>query len=66
MDAAQPASAVAAEHPGSLSLESRLGLLRRRRHRAVLRHSLIALGPVLLGMSLFLVLAVFGAVAGLR
>jgi hypothetical protein len=49
-----------------LSLELRLGLLHRRRRIAALKHLLEALGPVLVGMSLLLLLAAFGVVAGLR
>lgn len=50
----------------SLSLESRLGLLRRRRRLTSVKHLLAAMGPVIVGMSLLLLLAAFGAVAGLR
>jgi hypothetical protein len=48
----------------SLSLESRLGLLRRRRRLTFLKR-LVAMGPVLVGMSLLL-LAAFGGMASLR
>jgi hypothetical protein len=47
-----------------LSLESRLGLLRRRRRLTFLKH-LAAMGPVLVGMS-FLLLAAFGGMPNLR
>ncbi len=50
----------------SLSLGSRLGLFRRRRRLTFLKHLLAAMGPVLVGMSLLVLLAAFGAVAGLR
>jgi hypothetical protein len=50
----------------SLRLESRLGLLRRRRRLTSLKHLLVALSPILVGMSLLVLLAAFGAVAGLR
>ena len=46
-----------------LSLDSRLGMLRRRRRRTVLRQ--FAVGPLLLGMSILL-LAAFGGMATLR
>ena len=46
----------------SLSLESRLGLLRRRRRVSLLRQLLIVIGPVLLGLTFVLVLAAFGSV----
>jgi hypothetical protein len=57
------------DYPASLpspSLESRLGLLRRRRRLAHLKRLLPAMGPVLVGLSLLLLLATFGAVASLR
>jgi hypothetical protein len=49
----------------SLSLESRLGLLRRRRRRASRKRFLASTGPVLVGMSLLLLVA-FGGMASLR
>ena len=49
-----------------LSLESRLGEMRRRRYRALLRHLIFALGPVLIGLSLFFLVAATGALASLR
>ena len=45
-----------------LSLESRLGLLRRRRRVNVLRQLLVVIAPVLVGIMLVLVLAAFGFV----
>jgi hypothetical protein len=50
----------------SLSLESRLALLHRRRRLTSLKHLLTAMSFVLVGMSLLVLLAAFGAVAGLR
>ncbi len=50
----------------SLSPESRLGLLRRRRRLIFLKHLLAAMGPILVGMSLLVLLAAIGAVARLR
>jgi hypothetical protein len=50
----------------SLSLESRLGLLRRRRRLTSLKHLLATMGPILVGMFLLVLLAAFGAAAGLR
>ncbi|HEY8952599.1 MAG TPA: hypothetical protein VIP78_08585 [Candidatus Dormibacteraeota bacterium] len=47
-----------------LTLESRLGLLRRRRRLSFLKQ-LAAMGPLLLGMSLLL-LAAFGGIASFR
>lgn len=52
--------------PHSLSLESRLGLLRRRRRFASLKHLLAVMGPILVGMALLVLVAALGAVAGLR
>jgi hypothetical protein len=45
-----------------MSLESRLGLLRRRRRVSLLRQLLAVIGPVLVGIMLVLVLAAFGFV----
>jgi hypothetical protein len=47
-----------------LSLESRLGLLRRRRRLAFLKR-VAAMGPVIVGMSLLLLVA-FGGMASAR
>ena len=49
-------------HLPSLSLESRLGMLRRRRRVGLLRQLLAVIGPVLVGLMLVLVLAAFGFV----
>jgi hypothetical protein len=48
----------------SMSLESRLGALRRRRRRTFLKQ-FAAIGPVLVGMS-FLLLVAFGGMATMR
>ena len=45
-----------------LNLESRLGLLRRRRRVSLLRQLLAVIGPILVGITLVLVLAAFGFV----
>lgn len=50
----------------SLSLKSRLALLHRRRHLASLRRLLAAMSFVLVGISLLVLLAAFGAVASWR
>ncbi len=50
----------------SLSLESRLGLLRRRRRLTSVKHLLASMGPILVGMALLVLFAAFGAVADLR
>jgi len=50
----------------SLSLESRLALLHRRRRLASLRRLLAAMSFVLVGISLLVLLAAFGAVASWR
>jgi len=47
-------------HLPLLSLESRLGLLRRRRRVSLLRQLLVVIGPVLVGITLVLVLAALG------
>ena len=55
--------------PGSLpllSLSSRLGLLRQRRRLSMLKQVLAVIGPVLVGISLLLLLAGFGVIAGAR
>lgn len=48
-----------------LSLDSRLGMLRRRRRRTFLKRLLAAMAPVLAGMSLLLLVA-FETMATLR
>jgi hypothetical protein len=66
---ATPSGARISDGPGSLpspSLESRLRLVHRRRRLAFLKHLLATMSPVLVGMSLLLLIAAFGAVAGLR
>jgi hypothetical protein len=66
---ATPTGARISDGPASLlspSLESRLRLLHRRRRLAFLKHLLATMSPVLVGMSLLLLLAAFGAMAGLR
>jgi hypothetical protein len=50
----------------SLSLESRLALLHRRRRLASLKRLLAAMSFVLVGISLLVLIAAFGAVAGSR
>jgi len=47
--------------PSSLSLESRLGLLRRRRRLSVAKQLLAAIGPVLVVIAIVLALAAAGA-----
>jgi hypothetical protein len=49
-----------------LSLESRLGLLRRRRRVGLLKQLLAVIGPVLVGMTLILLLAAGGVIASAR
>jgi hypothetical protein len=49
-----------------LSLESRLGLLRRRRRVGLLKQLLAVIGPVLVGMTLLLLLAAGGVIASAR
>jgi hypothetical protein len=66
---ASPSEARISDGPARLpspSLESRLRLLHRRRRLAFLKHLVATMSPVLVGMSLLLLLAVFGAVAGSR
>jgi hypothetical protein len=66
---ATPSGARISDGPGSLpspSLKSRLRLLHWRRRLAFLKHLLATMSPVLVGMSLLLLLAAFGAMAGLR
>jgi len=66
MDFGRSDAVVAAVGPGSRSLESRLGVLRRRRRHALLTSFVVAIGPVLLGLSILLLLAASGAFANLR
>jgi hypothetical protein len=49
-----------------LSLEARIGLLRRRRRAGVLRQLVAVIGPLLLGMSILLLIAATGIVASAR
>ena len=49
-----------------LSLEARIGLLRRRRRASVLRQLVVMIGPQVLGMSILLLIAATGIVAGAR
>jgi hypothetical protein len=49
-----------------LSLESRLGRLRRRRRVSLLKQLLAVIGPVLVGMTLLLLLAAGGVIASAR
>ena len=66
---ATPSGVRISDGPGSLpspSLGSRLRLLHRRRRLAFLKHLLATMSPVLVGVSLFLLLAAFGSIAGLR
>ena len=48
------------------SLESRLGLLRRRRRVSILKQVLTLIGPLLAGTTLLMLLAAFGAAATWR
>jgi hypothetical protein len=48
------------------SLESRLGLLRRRRRVSILKQVLTLIGPVLAGTTLLMLLVAFGAAATWR
>lgn len=48
------------------SLESRLGLLRRRRRVSILKQVLRLIGPALAGTTLLMLLAAFGAAATWR
>ncbi|HMJ39637.1 MAG TPA: hypothetical protein VK606_08790 [Verrucomicrobiae bacterium] len=45
-----------------MSLEVRLGLVRRRRRVSMLKQLMGVVGPVLMGITLVLVLAAFGSV----
>jgi hypothetical protein len=49
-----------------LSLESRIGLLRRRRRNSLLKQLLSVTGPLLVGIALLLLLAAGGVVASAR
>jgi len=51
---------------GPLSLEARIGLLRRRRRAGVLRQLVAVIGPLLLGISILLLIAATGIVASAR
>jgi hypothetical protein len=50
----------------SPSLESRLRALHRHRRVAFLQHFITTMRPVLVGVSLLLLLAAYGSMAGLR
>jgi hypothetical protein len=50
----------------SLSLDHRIGLLRRRRRVSILKQVLAVIGPVLIGGSLLLLLAAVGVIASAR
>ena len=49
-----------------LSLETRLGLLRRRRRLSLAKQLLAVIGPVLVGISVVAVFAAFGAMSSAR
>jgi hypothetical protein len=49
-----------------LSLDSRIGLLRRRRRVSVLRQIVAVIGPLMIGGSILLLLAAGGVVASAR
>jgi hypothetical protein len=49
-----------------MSLESRIGLLRRRRRNNVVKQVLAVTGPVLVGITLILLVAAGGVIATLR
>ena len=49
-----------------LSLDSRIGLLRRRRRVSVLRQLVAVIGPLMIGGSILLLLAAGGVVASAR
>ena len=49
-----------------LSLEARIGLLRRRRRAGVLRQLVAVIGPLLFGMSILVLIAATGIVASAR
>jgi hypothetical protein len=50
----------------SLSLDSRISKLRRRRRNSVLKQLLMVIGPLLVGMSVLLLLAAAGVIASTR
>jgi hypothetical protein len=54
---------VEALSPRSLSLESRIALLRRRRRVSLLRQLVVVVGPLLLGASILLLIATGGVLA---
>jgi hypothetical protein len=49
-----------------LSLDARIGLLRRRRRANLLRQLVAVIGPLLLGLSVLLLIAATGIVASAR
>jgi hypothetical protein len=49
-----------------LSLDARIGLLRRRRRVSVLRQLVSVIGPLLVGMSILLLIAASGIFASAR
>jgi hypothetical protein len=49
-----------------MSLEARIGLLRRRRRVSLLRQLVAVIGPLLLGVSILLLIAATGIVASAR
>jgi hypothetical protein len=49
-----------------LSLDARIGLLRRRRRISLLRQAVAVIGPLLLGTSVLLLIAATGIVASAR
>jgi hypothetical protein len=49
-----------------LSLDARIGLLRRRRRVNLLRQLVAVVGPLLLGLSVLLLIAATGIVASAR
>ena len=49
-----------------MSLEARIGLLRRRRRVSLLRQLIAVIGPLLLGMSVLLLIAATGIFASTR
>lgn len=49
-----------------LSLDARIGLLRRRRRTSLLRQLVMVVGPLLLGMSILLLIAAAGVFMSAR
>ncbi|MHB8613946.1 MAG: hypothetical protein ACYDAL_16215 [Candidatus Dormibacteraceae bacterium] len=49
-----------------LSLESRIGLLRKRRRNSLLKQVLAVAGPVFIGVTLVLLVAAGGVIASAR